>query len=86
MIPSAVGIPMNQVISRMHELPKDREIVVYCASGLRSYVITRALVNHGFSVRNFSGGFKMWVWCTSNDPKKWVQDSLLTLFAYCVTG
>ncbi len=54
----ATNIPLNSLRSRMHELPRDREILVYCAVGQRAYYATRALRLHGFAARNISGGMR----------------------------
>ncbi len=57
-IPNAVNIPLDQIRLRLHELPRDREIIVNCRVGLRSYIGTRILVQNGFeNVRNLSGGY-----------------------------
>jgi rhodanese-related sulfurtransferase len=55
-IPGAVHIPLSDLRSRLDELPKDREILVTCRSGQRSYYATRILLQNGFKVRNVSGG------------------------------
>ena len=54
----AVHIPLNALRQRLHELPKDQEIVVYCQVGLRAYIGTRILQQNGFKVSNLSGGWK----------------------------
>jgi rhodanese-related sulfurtransferase len=54
--PSALNIPVGQLRARLGELPRDREIEVFCRSGQRSYLATRILLQHGFIVRNISGG------------------------------
>ncbi len=54
----AVNIPLDELRSRMAELPKDREIWTYCYVGQRSYYAARALMQHGFDIKNVSGGFK----------------------------
>ena len=54
----AVNIPLNSLRPRMNELPRDREILVYCAVGQRAYYATRALRLHGFNARNISGGMR----------------------------
>jgi len=54
----AINIPLNSLRVRMNELPRDREILVYCAVGQRSYYASRALRLHGFNARNISGGMK----------------------------
>jgi rhodanese-related sulfurtransferase len=42
----------------MNELPRDREILVYCAVGQRAYYATRALRLNGFNAQNISGGMR----------------------------
>ena len=41
---------------RLDELPRDREIWVHCVVGQTSYNAVRLLKQHGFQVRNLSGG------------------------------
>jgi rhodanese-related sulfurtransferase len=43
-------------VRTLEELPRDREIHVFCRSGLRTYYATRTLLQHGFKARNVSGG------------------------------
>jgi len=38
-------------------LPRSREIWVNCRVGQRAYYACRILAQHGFRVRNFSGGY-----------------------------
>lgn len=66
-IPGAIRIPLDDIRARMHELPRDREIVVHCQSGQRSYFACRLLGQHGFRVRNLVGGFKTWKIARSGD-------------------
>ncbi|MEF1341826.1 rhodanese-like domain-containing protein, partial [Vibrio rotiferianus] len=47
-IEGAFNIPVDQLRQRMNELPKDKEIVIYCQVGLRGNVAYRQLVNSGF--------------------------------------
>lgn len=56
--PGAINIPVDQLRQRLHELPKDREILVACQVGLRGHVAARMLKNAGFRVRNLTGGYK----------------------------
>lgn len=59
-VPGSVHMPLDQVRGRLGELPRDREIVVYCHSGQRSYYAARILAQNGFRVRNLSGSFRTW--------------------------
>ncbi|WP_045487476.1 FAD-dependent oxidoreductase [Vibrio harveyi] len=56
-IDGAINIPVDQLRQRMNELPKDKEIVIYCQVGLRGNVAYRQLVNSGFKARNLLGGY-----------------------------
>lgn len=53
-------IPLPQLRRRIGELPKDKEIIVYCQVGLRAYIATRILKQNGFRVKNLSGGYQTW--------------------------
>ena len=55
----ALNIPVGGLRHRLAELPRDKEIRVYCAVGQRGYLATRILMQNGFSVRNLSGGLAM---------------------------
>lgn len=59
-IPGSVHIPLNQLRSRLAELPRDKEILVFCQSGQRSYNACRILMQHGIACRNLSGAYKTW--------------------------
>lgn len=52
----AVNIPLDSLRSRLAELPKDKDIYVYCKVGLRGYLACRLLEQHGFTAYNMSGG------------------------------
>jgi NADPH-dependent 2,4-dienoyl-CoA reductase/sulfur reductase-like enzyme/rhodanese-related sulfurtransferase len=58
-ISGAVNIPVDSLRERLAEVPQDKEIFLFCQIGLRGYIATRILLQHGFSkVRNLSGGYK----------------------------
>ncbi|XNK62022.1 FAD-dependent oxidoreductase [Vibrio sp. TBRI6] len=57
-IKDAINIPVDQLRQRMDELPKDKEIIIYCQVGLRGNVAYRQLVNNGFKARNLIGGYR----------------------------
>ena len=59
-IPGTIHIPLDELRERMSELPLDREIVVHCQSGQRSYFACRILAQNGFRVRNLTGGIRTW--------------------------
>ena len=57
-IPGAVNIPVDDLRSRLSEIPSGRKIVTYCQVGQRGYLATRILVQAGFPAVNIGGGFK----------------------------
>ena len=58
-IPGSVNIPLEELRSRLGELPYNKAIYVYCAVGLRGYLAVKILSGHGFrNVKNLSGGYK----------------------------
>jgi rhodanese-related sulfurtransferase len=63
--PDAVNIPLDQLRQRLHELPKDKEILVACQVGLRGHVACRMLIQYGFKARNLTGGFKTYQMVTT---------------------
>jgi NADPH-dependent 2,4-dienoyl-CoA reductase/sulfur reductase-like enzyme/rhodanese-related sulfurtransferase len=59
-MPNALNIPVGQLRARLGELPRDRQIEVFCRSGQRSYLATRILLQHGFEARNIGGGMLLY--------------------------
>ncbi|MBP1625763.1 MAG: cdr [Holophagaceae bacterium] len=57
-IPEATCIPVDTLRARLAELPRDKEILVFCQVGLRGYLAARILAQHGYRVRNLSGGYR----------------------------
>jgi NADPH-dependent 2,4-dienoyl-CoA reductase/sulfur reductase-like enzyme/rhodanese-related sulfurtransferase len=57
-IPGAVNIPVDELRARLAELPRDRAIAVYCQVGMRGYLATRILLQHGYKAANIGGGYK----------------------------
>jgi hydroxyacylglutathione hydrolase len=58
--PGAVHIPYAALRERTPELPLDRPIVAYCASGVRSSLAASILEASGHDVSNLRGGFTAW--------------------------
>jgi rhodanese-related sulfurtransferase len=57
-IPDAVNIPIDELRTRLHEFPHEREIAVYCQVGQRGYLATRIMRQAGISAANIGGGYK----------------------------
>ena len=55
--PGAINISLDEIESKVSDLgPKDREIILYCASGARSGYAVRILKHHGFTNVSNGGG------------------------------
>jgi rhodanese-related sulfurtransferase len=59
-VPGAVHLPLSELRERFGELPRERELWLYCAAGQRGYYATRFLAQKGFRARNLSGGYTTW--------------------------
>ena len=58
-IPGSIHIPLDDLRSRIQELPTNKKIYTYCAIGLRGYLAATILLQRGFKeVYNLSGGYK----------------------------
>jgi rhodanese-related sulfurtransferase len=57
-IPGAVNIPLDDLRDRLDEVPKDKDLLVFCQVGLRGYLACRLLNQRGYSARNLTGGYK----------------------------
>jgi len=56
-VPGSVLIPMNDVPARIAEIPKQKKVVVICASGSRSAAVARFLDQQGYPwVGNYGRG------------------------------
>ena len=58
-IPGAVNIPLDELRSRLPEIPAGRPLWLFCGVGLRGYLASNILKGHGYTdVRNLIGGIK----------------------------
>ncbi len=67
-IEPSIHIPMNELPDRLAEVPKNREIIVYCHVGVRSMMVAGYLDSLGYpSVYSLTGGID--AWSMRVDPK-----------------
>lgn len=55
---NSINIPLTKLRNSLNSIPKDKEIWVYCAVGLRGYLACRFLSQNGYNVKNIAGGIK----------------------------
>jgi NADPH-dependent 2,4-dienoyl-CoA reductase/sulfur reductase-like enzyme/rhodanese-related sulfurtransferase len=56
----ATNLPLSQLRKREAEVPRDRQVWVYCAAGQRAYFAQRLLRQRGVDALNLSGGYTTW--------------------------
>jgi rhodanese-related sulfurtransferase len=60
-VPGSVSVPLNHLLERVQELPKDRPLIIYCAGGYRSSMAASLLQREGFTqVSEIAGGIAAW--------------------------
>ena len=57
-VQNAINIPIMEIRQRLNEIPKDKKVVLSCATGYTSYCASRILMQNGFdNVYSFMGGY-----------------------------
>ena len=69
-IPGAVSIPLDELRDRLGEVPREKELLVFCQIGLRGYLACRILCQHGYKCRDLTGGYKTYLDITAKPPWK----------------
>ena len=60
-VADAVHVPTSTFTDHAQELPKDRPLLIMCATGVRSAAVTGYLLRSGWSdVANVEGGITAW--------------------------
>ncbi len=61
--PRLLRIPLGELRERVSEIPREKEIIIMCQIGGRSYEAQRILEGYGFKdVKVMEGGFAFWFW------------------------
>jgi adenylyltransferase/sulfurtransferase len=55
-------IPLGEIVTRIHEIPTDQKVVLYCKRGIRSMIAIQKLhlKNPQLNLFNLSGGMEAW--------------------------
>ena len=60
-IAGSVSVPLNHLVERLADIPKDRSVLVYCAGGYRSSIAASLLQAHGVGrLAEIAGGITAW--------------------------
>ena len=65
-VPGAINIPLSD-IKKLYELPKERDIYVFCQSGELSGEIAELLSDAGYNAYNLTGGYREYLRYIFND-------------------
>jgi rhodanese-related sulfurtransferase len=61
-VPGAVNVPYDQVASRLAEIPKNKDVVLYCRSGRRTELAGEALKANGYTkLEHLQGDMQAWL-------------------------
>lgn len=79
-IPGAINIPVDELRSRLSEIPSDKPVYIYCAVGVRGYQALKVLTGNGFkNIKNLAGGYKTYSTATApvtnNIPQNLKEDT-----------
>jgi len=79
-VPGAVNIPYDQVAARLAEVPKDKDVVLYCRSGRRAGMAAEVLAANGYTrLKHLEGDMPAWI--EKGQPVETPKDA-----AACVTA
>ena len=60
-VPGAVNVPYDQLASRLAEVPKDKDVVLYCKSGRRAGIAADVLAANGYTrLSHLEGDMPAW--------------------------
>ena len=59
-LPGAIGVCHVQLSQRLDEVPRDRPVMIFCRSGVRSARATTLLRRAGYEATNVAGGMLAW--------------------------
>ena len=61
-VPGAVNVPYDQVASHLAEIPKDKDVVIYCRSGRRTGLAAAVLEANGYTkLKHLQGDMEAWL-------------------------
>jgi len=59
-IDGSILIPMNSLPQRLAEIPLDRQVALYCHSGMRSWMAGQWMARNGYDALSLAGGIDRW--------------------------
>jgi hydroxyacylglutathione hydrolase len=69
-IEGSLNVPLSRLLQRLDEVPRDRLLVVHCATGYRSAIAASLLRQHGLvAIADLVGGIGAWAASTSDGAR-----------------
>lgn len=63
-VENLLHIPLSEFVNRINEIPRNKEVIIGCHSGIRSFQVTTYLTEQGYNnVINLMFGIDNWVGC-----------------------
>lgn len=60
-VPGAVNIPVDGLAERLMDVPKDKDVVIYCQSGRRAAIAAKTLADNGYTrLSHLEGDIAAW--------------------------
>jgi len=61
-VPGAINVPYDQIASRLAQIPKDKDVVLYCRSGRRTGLAAEVLQANGYTkLGHLQGDMQAWL-------------------------
>ncbi len=61
-VPGAINVPYDQIAARIAEVPKDKDVVLYCRSGRRAGIAADVLAANGYTrLSHLEGDMQAWI-------------------------
>ena len=83
-----IDVLKDDFLKRASELPKDKDIALYCRSGNRSKKAAKMLSDNGYRVIELGNGYNGWVKAgkavTKEEVDLFITDSGTTIYVYCI--
>ena len=83
-----IDVLKDDFLKRASELPKDKDIALYCRSGNRSKKAAKMLSDNGYRVIELGNGYNGWVKAgkavTKEEVDLFITESGTTIYVYCI--
>ncbi|MFQ5706726.1 MAG: rhodanese-like domain-containing protein [bacterium] len=60
-LPASLNIAHTRLLAQLHDVPKEKPILVHCLSGVRSAYAAAMLERHGYDATQLEGGYLAWL-------------------------